>query len=53
MKLGSQYGAQRLEDACERVLRLTSTPTVRNISALCKASTERKEEVPREARKEH
>ena len=51
-KLGSRYGAQRLEDACERVLRLTSTPTIRNISALCKASMERKEEAPQEVHKE-
>ena len=52
MKLDSRYDAQRLEDACERVLRLTSAPTIRNISALCKASMERKEEAPQEARKE-
>ena len=52
MKLDSRYGAQRLEDACERVLRLTSAPTIRNISALCKASMERKEEAPQEAHKE-
>ena len=52
MKLGSRHGVQRLEDACERVLRLTSTPTIRNISALCKASMERKEEAPQEAHKE-
>ena len=51
-KLGSRYGAQRLEDACERVLRLTSTPTIRNISALCKATAELKEEASQEARKE-
>ena len=51
-KLGSRYGAKRLEDACERVLRLTSTPTIRNISALCKASAERKEAAPQEVRKE-
>ena len=51
-KLGSRHGAQRLEDACERVLRLTSSPTIRNICALCKASVERKEDVPQEVRKE-
>ena len=51
-KLGSRYGAKRLEEACERVLRLTSTPTIRNISTLCKASAERKEEAPQEVRKE-
>ncbi len=38
-KLGKRYGAERLEDACERVLRLTSTPTVRNISTLCMSSS--------------
>ena len=43
-KLGTRYGAERLEDACERVLRLTSAPTIRNISVLCKSSSERKEE---------
>lgn len=51
-KLGFRYGAKRLEDACERVLRLTSSPTIRNISALCKASMEHKEEAPQEVRKE-
>lgn len=51
-KLGSRYGAHRLEDACGRVLRLTSAPTIRNISALCKASVERKEEPPQEIHKE-
>ena len=51
-KLGSRYGAKRLEEACERVLRLTSTPTIRNINTLCKASAERKEEAPQEVRKE-
>ena len=38
-KLGNRYGAERLEDACERVLRLTSAPTLRNISTLCKSSS--------------
>ena len=33
-KLGNRYGAERLEDACERVLRLTSAPTLRNIRAI-------------------
>ena len=51
-KLGSRYGARRLEDACERVLRLTSTPTIRNISTLCNTSLVRKEEAPQEVRKE-
>ena len=38
-KLGTRYGAECLEDACERVLRLTSAPTIRNISTLCKSSS--------------
>ena len=51
-KLGTKYGAQQLEDVCERILRLTSAPTIRNISALCKAAVERKEEAPKAVRKE-
>ena len=51
-KLGTRYGAERLEDACERVLRLTSAPTIRNISVLCKSSSERKEEGASVAKKE-
>ena len=43
-KLEKRHGAQRLEDACERVLRLTSVPTIRNISALCKSSAEHDED---------
>lgn len=43
-KLGNRYGSECLEDACERVLRLTSAPTIRNISTLCKSSSERKGE---------
>ena len=39
-KLEKRYGAECLEDACERVLRLTSAPTIRNISTLCKSSAE-------------
>lgn len=39
-KLRNRYGAECLEDACERVLRLTSAPTIRNISTLCKSSSE-------------
>ena len=50
-KLGNRYGAVRLEDACERVLRLTSAPTIRNISTLCKSSSERGEEDKPAARK--
>lgn len=38
-KMEKQYGAECLEDACERVLRLSTVPTIRNISALCKSSS--------------
>ena len=41
MKLEKRYGSKRLDDACERVLRLTSQSTVRNISVLCKSSAEK------------
>lgn len=50
-KLGSRYGAEHLEDACERVLRLTSAPTIRNISTLCKSSYENKETAKSTAKK--
>ena len=43
-KLEKRYGTERLEDACDRVLRLTSAPTIRNISTLCKSSAERSKE---------
>ena len=35
-KLGDRYGRKRLENACGRVLALTTTPSVRNISSLLK-----------------
>ena len=41
-KLAKSYGPAVLEDTCERVLRLTSVPTVRNISTLCRSSIDRK-----------
>ena len=41
MKLEKRYGSKRLDDACGRVLRLTSQPTVRNINVLCKSSAEK------------
>lgn len=44
-KLANRYGAARLENACARVLDLSSVPTIRNISALCKAASERNPEV--------
>ena len=43
MKLEKRYGSKRLDDACERVLKLTSQPTVRNISVLCKSSAEKQQ----------
>ena len=42
-KLEKNYGAKRLEDACERVLALGSAPTIRNIGVLIKAASNRKE----------
>ena len=50
-RLGSRYGAACLEDACERVLRLTSAPTVRNISTLCKSAADRGDEIISAVRK--
>jgi transposase len=41
-KLAKSYGDAVVEDACERVLRLTSVPTIRNISTLCRSSADRK-----------
>ena len=41
-KLGKTHGNEVLEDACERVLRLTSVPTIRNISVLCRSTADRK-----------
>ena len=42
-KLEKNFGAKRLEEACERVLALGSAPTIRNISVLIKAASNRKE----------
>lgn len=41
-KLSERYGKVALERACERVLKLTNVPTLRNISTLCKSGQERK-----------
>ncbi len=41
-KLANRYGAEHLEDACARVLNLSSAPTIRNITTLCKTKSERK-----------
>jgi len=43
-KLEKRYGSKVLEDACERVLHLTSSPNIRNISVLCKSSSIQKGE---------
>ena len=37
-RLGDRYGKVGLEDACERILAYSSTPSVRNISSLLKNS---------------
>ncbi len=37
-KLEKSHGAKKLENACERVLALASTPTIRNITLLIKTS---------------
>lgn len=42
-RLEKSYGAKRLEDACERVLALASTPTLRNITLLIKTKPANKE----------
>ncbi len=41
-KLAKIYGNVILEDACERILRLTSVPTIRNISTICRSSADQK-----------
>ena len=42
-KLEKNYGAKRLEDACERILALASAPTVRNITLLIKTPSNNKD----------
>lgn len=41
-KLAERYGKNIVEDACDRVLRLSFSPTIRNISVLCKSADEQK-----------
>ena len=36
MKLSERYGKAKLENACERMLAVSSTPTIRNISTFLK-----------------
>ena len=38
-RLAERYGPATLEDACARVLRISSIPAIRNISTLCKSSS--------------
>lgn len=41
MKLESRYSAERLENACKRVLEFNSTPSIRNISSILKSGQDR------------
>lgn len=41
-KLVERHGAEIVEDACARILKISSTPAIRNISTLCKSSVEQK-----------
>ncbi len=43
-KLEKRYSSEIVEDACTRVLNISSHPTIRNISILCKASSKSNEE---------
>ena len=43
-KLEKRYSSETVEDACARVLNISSHPTIRNISILCKASSKNNEE---------
>lgn len=38
MKLSERYGKAKLENACERMLAVSSTPTIRNISTFLKTA---------------
>ena len=42
-KLADKYGAKRLEEACEKVLDISPTPTIRNITTICKTGASREE----------
>ncbi len=39
-RLANRYGFSRLENACDRVMAINATPSIRNISTLLKASRE-------------
>lgn len=41
-KLAERYDAAALEDACARVLNISSSPAIRNIATLCKSAEDRK-----------
>ena len=42
-KLEKRYSSEIVEDACTRVLNISSHPTIRNISILCKTSSKNDE----------
>lgn len=51
-RLADRYGAARLENACERLLAFTSTPSIRTLSTILKngqdkVATPKKPEVPK------
>ncbi len=52
-KLEKRYGTKRLEDACERIFALASTPTIRNITLLIKTKTVSKEPVQSDVASTH
>lgn len=48
MKLSERYGKAKLENACERMLVVSSTPTIRNISTFLKNGKTQKIVEPKE-----
>lgn len=48
MKLSERYGKAKLENACERMLAVSSTPTIRNISTFLKNSKNKNIVEPKE-----
>lgn len=41
VKLSERYGNSRLENACERILAYSSTPSIRNLSSMLRNSQDR------------
>ena len=41
MKLAQRYGIARLENACERILTYSSTPSIRNLSSMLRNGQDR------------